>query len=116
MDFQGIAFDLARKAFPKAATAITFLEKSLPYLAKARPLVEAAIEEGPKAFAAAKAAAPELGQAIENLTKNLFNTNTPERGQLEIVTKKLLTPHRMTPEEERHWMDSFTSNQQYGGN
>lgn len=59
--------DIGVLAYPQAAPFATAIKAALPYLEAAAPVVRAAIQEGPIAFAAAKQAAPELFGALTML-------------------------------------------------
>lgn len=86
-------------------------------LEKVGPVIKAAAEEGPGAFAAAEKAAPELAKAIRNLAASIddmpMNSSTPpgvvEDLHAENVTRQIVGFQKMTSVEERAWMDQKTT-------
>ena len=99
--------------YPPAAPIIGIIEKAAPYIIAAKPLIAAAIKEGPGAFAAAKEAAPGLGKAIDELSSHVFAAannafgKTPEVAQ-ENIARAIFGFRQMTFEEEMRWMNSMT--------
>ncbi len=95
---------------PQAAPIITILQRFAPAIGAGADLVQAAVKEGLPAFEAAKAQAPELAAAAEKLFEQ-FKANLPAGLadlHLENITRMLAGVHRMTPEEEKVWMDRAT--------
>lgn len=66
-----LALDGVAVAYPPAAPIIAIIQKIEPYVAKASPVVQAAIKEGPAAFTAAKTAAPEFFAGLQRLAVEL---------------------------------------------
>ncbi len=109
-------------AYPPAAPIITIIEKAAPYIAAAEPVIAAAISEGPSAFAAVKAQAPQLAVAIQQISDHFQSMGKTfadtSDGHVENVTRAIFRLPQMTAEQERQWMDSTTANTQdsrFGG-
>lgn len=98
-------------AFPAAAPVISIIEKAAPYIIAAKPLISAAIKEGPGAFAAAKEAAPQLADAIKSLASHVMATGKFGASPgvvVENVARAVFGHQQMTAEEEKRWMDNAT--------
>lgn len=85
-------------------------------LEKIGPVLKAAAQEGPGAFAAAEKAAPELAKAIRDLVSSIPRpAGSPAESKAAIathaenVTRQIVGLHHMTAAEERHWMDQTTA-------
>jgi hypothetical protein len=93
--------------YPKAAPFISTLQKYEPMIEQAAPVIKAAIAEGGSAFDAAKAAAPNLAKSLTDLVSSVGAAFTKGNGDihLENFTRGLVGIHKMTPEEEKAWMD-----------
>lgn len=98
--------------YPPAAPVIAIIEQAAPYIIAAKPLITAAIAEGPGAFAAAKAQAPELAKAISDLAAQAASLGksfgaTPE-GHVENVARAIFGQRQLSFEDELSWMDKTT--------
>jgi hypothetical protein len=105
------ALGIISLVYPPAAPIIAIIERVAPYVIAAAPLVEAGIKEGPGAFAAVKAAAPDLTQAISDLASHVFASgkfgSTPE-GVQENVARAIFGHPLMTHDQEMKWMANAT--------
>lgn len=114
--------------FPQAAPIIAIVQRALPFIAAAQPAISAAIAEGRPALQAAEAAAPQFASAVKDLfahaSANLRGalSGASDGAHLENITRLLGGFHRMTPEEEKRWMDNQTphgdpsqENSKFGG-
>lgn len=89
--------------WPQAIPIIEIVKKATPYIGVIAPAVQAAVAEGKPAFDAAKAAAPQFTKAISDL---VAHTGTPvTAAHLENAARVMGGMHKMTPDEERAWMD-----------
>lgn len=98
-------------AYPPAAPIIGILERVAPYIIAAKPLIAAAIAEGPGAFDAAKKAAPELGKAISDLASHLMPSGafgSDPKVVLENVARAVFGHSQMTFEQQMKWMNDTT--------
>jgi hypothetical protein len=110
---------IASIVYPPAAPVIgfiqeaaPFIEKALPYAEKAVPIIQEAIKDGPAAFAAAKAAAPEFMAQMSSLAANVKKTITGSSepvtdAELAAVTAHVVgvDPPGWTHEETLRWWD-----------
>lgn len=107
------ALGLISLIYPSAGPVVAVVEKAAPYIDAALPVVQAAIKEGPGAFAAVKDAAPELADAIKQLAAHISVSPANLGGDADVVienvTRALFGFKQMTPEQERAWMDSTTA-------
>lgn len=97
-------------ADPAAGPIILILERAVPYLVAAAPLVIAGIEEGPGAIAALEKAAPDLTSQIKALASHIPSLGITPDGHIENVARSLFGATRMTPEQEMAWMNAATPN------
>jgi ABC-type uncharacterized transport system permease subunit len=102
------ALGLLALAYPPAAIPVAVLTRALPYLVAAAPVVTALIKEGLPAFQAAQQAAPQLTSAIQSLAVHIPSSSGNPEKHLENVTRRMFGLGRMSPEEERRWMDQTT--------
>lgn len=79
---------------------------------KLGPVLHAAAKEGPGAFAAAVAAAPDLAKAIHNFVASMPATASSHEEaaaaiakRSENVTRVMVGAEPMTPDDEQRWMD-----------
>jgi hypothetical protein len=108
MSIANVALPLVAMAFPQAGPVIGIVQKALPYILPTYNIIKEAIDDGPKAYEAAKKAAPDLHKAITDLAKLVFNTETPTKAQLENTTRTLYGFRPMTFDEEERWFASQT--------
>lgn len=112
--------------YPPAAPFIAIAEKAAPYLIAAIPLIEAGIKEGPGAFAAVQAAAPELTAQIRAIATQASSLGvsfgSTDAGHIENVTRAMFSLPQMTHDQEMAWMNAATphndpsqENSQFGG-
>lgn len=119
MSFQKTLIDGALRAaaslHPELAGLIDLALKYEPQLEQLGPIIKAAAEEGPGAFAAAEEHAPELAAAIRNFAHSLPGTAATSahaeqalKVNTENVTRDLFHIGRMDPDEEKAWIDRAT--------
>lgn len=102
--------ELVSMFVPQAAPVFAIIQRFAPAITAAEPVIRAAIAEGRPAFEAAKKEAPQLVSAVHELFTHLpsLGSNTNKQVGFENITRNLVGFHRMTPEEERAWMDRAT--------
>lgn len=96
---------------PQAAPIISVIQRFAPAITAAEPVIRAAVAEGKPAFEAAKQQAPQLVAAVHELFTHLPNlaaAGATPGAVFENVTRGLVGIHKMTPEEEKAWMDRAT--------
>ena len=118
MDVEQIAADAAEVglsliglAFPAALPLIAVAKAAVPAIIAAKPYIVKAVHDGESAFAAAQKASPQLVPLLKKLATHVpaANSSTSSAGiHLENVTRVAVGLGRMTPEQERHWMDAAT--------
>jgi hypothetical protein len=97
--------------YPPAAPIIGFIERVEPYAEKAIPLIQAAITEGPAAFAAAKQSAPQFFSHLESLAGTLKwlsgNSAVTNDDELAVLASHIagIDPPGWTHEETIRWWD-----------
>lgn len=97
---------------PELSVLIDLAIKYEPQIEKLGPVIVAAAEEGPGAFAAAKEKAPDLAKAIENFVHAMPGTAVSHAAAAislntakENITRQIFGAAKMTPDEEMAWMD-----------
>lgn len=104
------ALDILSIAVPAAGPAIGIFKTAEPYIEAGLPVLVEAIKEGPAAFRAAQAAAPELSDALARLA-SMVKHGTPNAAvtdhDVAVVAHKLagLGPPGWTDAETRAWWD-----------
>lgn len=110
------ALGAASIAFPGAAPVLAIIQKLEPYGEAAIPILRQAVVEGPAAFAAAKAAAPELFKTLSDFIGQLKKV----RGDASPVTDRELAaasahiagvdPPGWTHDETERWWARASEN------
>lgn len=95
---------------PQAAPIINFLQAHQDVIAKATPVVQAAINEGRPAFEAALKQAPQFANAVKGFLQQHDIPGSPpgvpaNPVTLENVARMLAGSHKMSPTEEQQMMD-----------
>lgn len=100
---------------PALAPLLGLVIKYEPQIEHLGPVLQAAAKEGPGAIAAAEEHAPELAEAIREYVRTLpGSASTAQESEHQVartsenVARQIIGLEPMTPEEERHWMDSST--------
>lgn len=98
---------------PQAAPVIAVIQRFAPAISAAEPVIRAAVAEGKPAFEAAKQQAPQLVAAVHELFTHLPFTSTDLSAastalHFENITRGLVGIGKMTPEQEKVWMDRAT--------
>lgn len=111
MIVDGLLREVAR-LHPGYAPIIEFALEHEDQIEKLGPVIAAGVEEGPGAFAAAEKAAPDLAKAIRDFASSVPGTaaspahaDAAIAAHAENVTRQIVGLHKMSPEEEREWMD-----------
>lgn len=100
-------------AVPQAAPIISILQRFAPAISAGANLVQAAVKDGIPAFEAAKAQAPDLVKAAQQVFAQVKlhlpgDISLSPDLHLENITRMMVGMHRMTPDEEKVWMDRAT--------
>lgn len=99
----GIVADL----FPSSAPFISIARKIFPWAIEARPLLVAAIKEGPDAFRAVRAAAPDVERELLRIVGIIRGTQSPSHDDVDHLVTKIIGigPPGWTDEETQRWWD-----------
>ncbi len=96
---------------PEAAPIIAILQRFAPVVAAAEPAIAEAVTAGMPVFEAAVAAAPKFGSLIAQIMHQLptpFDEMPNSDVVIENVSRAIGGFGRMTPEQEKRWMDLAT--------
>lgn len=103
---------LVKMFYPPAAPVIGIIEAAAPYIQTALPIIQAGIEEGPGAFAAAKAHAPQLASLITKLADQAKalnkNFGSTDEGHVENIARVVFGQRTLSHDEEMAWMNRMT--------
>lgn len=99
-------------AYPPAAPIIAFLQKMAPYADTTIPLIKSALSEGPAAFEAAKAKAPEFFKNLSGLAASLKGNRAEPVSQQELAVLAShlagVDPPGWTHQDTVNWWDKAT--------